>query len=148
MSGIGVVEVSDFFLNKESMSPKKLQKLTYYAEAWHQALLNEKLINDDNFEAWVHGPVAPTLYQKYKEYGWQKIPKKVTELNFDDNTLEILESVWNTYGNQDGNSLEALTHTEMPWKKARLGFQSNENSQVVISPDGMREYYKSIYIGD
>lgn len=70
MSGIGVVEVSDFFLNKESMSPKKLQKLTYYAEAWHQALLNEKLINDDNFEAWVHYGVV--LNKGAVNYGRRK----------------------------------------------------------------------------
>ncbi|WFQ91019.1 hypothetical protein MFERI13461_00453 [Mycoplasma feriruminatoris] len=34
-------DISDWFLSKESMTPKKLQKLTYYAEAWALALFNQ-----------------------------------------------------------------------------------------------------------
>jgi len=36
--------VANWFLNKYSMSHKKLQKLCYYAEAWHQALYNSPLL--------------------------------------------------------------------------------------------------------
>ena len=67
-----VFSVADFFLARASMSPKKLQKLVYYAYAWTLALLNET-IDDLHFrlfhnkiEAWVHGPVVPDLYQQYK----------------------------------------------------------------------------------
>lgn len=149
MDYIGVLDVAEFFLSKESMSPKKLQKLTYYAEAWHQTLLDEPLIHDESFQAWVHGPVAPKLYREYKRFGWNCIPKvdKVTA-KFSDKTLELLESVWETYGDQDGNSLEALTHSETPWRNARVGLQPNENSNVVISTEDMRNYYQSIYLGD
>ncbi len=144
----GVKDVAYFFLNKESMTPKKLQKLVYYAEAWNQALRKLPLINDQSFEAWVHGPVAPRLYQIYKDYGWNPIPKRDdVDLGFDDAALGILESVWETYGDQDGNSLEALTHSELPWINARVGLQSNENSNVVIDAEDMRNYYSSIYLG-
>lgn len=141
-------EIASFFLNKESMTPKKLQKLTYYAEAWHQALRDRSLIIDESFEAWVHGPVAPGLYQKYKKFGWTPIPRhKNIDVDFDDETLEVLESVWETYGDQDGNSLEALTHSELPWIKARTNLEPNENSNVKINEDDMKSYYRSIYLG-
>ena len=85
-----VDNVADYFLSKESMSPKKLQKLVYYGYAWTIALLNDtaedihfKLFESD-IEAWVHGPVVPELYQKYKDFGWHDIPKVE---NFD-------ESIW------------------------------------------------------
>lgn len=142
-----VFDVADFFLSKESMTPKKLQKLTYYAEAWHQALLDKPLIHDESFQAWVHGPVAPSLYHKYKKYGWTPIPTKECTLDFNKESLSILESVWETYGNQDGNSLEALTHAEAPWINARIGLEPDENSNVVISSEDMKKYYKSIYLG-
>lgn len=37
--------VAQYFLSKESMSLKKLQKLVYYAYGWTLALLNESLEN-------------------------------------------------------------------------------------------------------
>ena len=50
----------------------KLQKLVYYAQAWHLALRDVPLFEED-FEAWVHGPVIPALYQEYKKFGWRPI---------------------------------------------------------------------------
>lgn len=72
--------VAQYFLSKESMSLKKLQKLVYYAYGWTLALLNESLENmeyhlfPNRIEAWVHGPTIPDLYHKYKSYGWNDIP--------------------------------------------------------------------------
>src|SRR5690554_5489208 len=100
-------EVSDWFLSKESMTPKKLQKLTYYFEAWSNALFNTSLINNTSFEAWVHGPVSPELYVKYRSYRWNDIEKKEDNSDlFDDKTLDLLESVWITYGEKSANELE------------------------------------------
>lgn len=147
MNRITVLDVASFFLSKDSMTPKKLQKLTYYAEAWHQALLDRHLIHDESFQAWVHGPVAPSLYQKYKKFGWNPIPQEDSHVNFADDSLSVLESVWETYGDQDGNSLEALTHSEFPWINARMGLAPSDNSNVVISVEDMKNYYKSIYLG-
>lgn len=150
MDRIGIFDVADFFLTKDSMTPKKLQKLSYYAEAWHQALLDKPLIHDESFQAWVHGPVVPKLYQKYKTYGWNPIEKEENEdviKKFDDDSLSILESVWKTYGDQDGNSLEALTHSEPPWRNARAGLDSRTNANNVIAVEDMKKYYKEIYIG-
>ncbi|MBU5668497.1 DUF4065 domain-containing protein [Peptoniphilus sp. MSJ-1] len=141
-------DVSDWFLSKESMSPKKLQKLTYYSEAWSNALFKESLINDTSFEAWVHGPVSPELYKDYKEYGWNEIPQKPdNSKRFIDKVIELLESVWETYGDKSANELEALTHQEYPWIKAREGYKELENSNAKIEPEVMGEYYRSIYIG-
>ena len=67
--------LADAFLSFEPMTNKKLQKLCYYAKAWHLSLCDENIINED-FEAWIHGPVCPQLYQTYKGYGFDKIPKK------------------------------------------------------------------------
>ena len=63
-----VFDVADWFLGKDSMSPKKLQKIVYYAYAWVLTLMNESendldiKLFDSRIEAWVHGPVIPELY--------------------------------------------------------------------------------------
>nr|WP_318027384.1 hypothetical protein [Mycoplasmopsis bovis] len=41
------------FCQKKVWQPKKLQKLTYYAEAWANALLGEGILSDTAFQAWV-----------------------------------------------------------------------------------------------
>ena len=42
----------------EVLTNLKLQKLMYYSQAWHLALRDIPLFNED-FQAWVHGPVLP-----------------------------------------------------------------------------------------
>lgn len=143
-----VFDVAEWFLSKSSMTPKKLQKLTYYYFAWGQALLKRDVIADCEFEAWVHGPVNKDLYNEYKSYGWTDI-EKISEYNysFDDDEEDLLESVWLTYGEKSANELEVLTHLEDPWKKARQGCKPFELCNNVISKKIMGEYYLGIYIG-
>ena len=77
---VSVFDVASWFLSKEKMTHKKLQKLCYYAQAWSYAICPEP-ISDAKFEAWVHGPVCHELYNKYKSYGFDYIPQKELETN-------------------------------------------------------------------
>lgn len=137
--------VANWFLNKTSMPHKKLQKLCYYAEAWHQALYNSPLLKNCHFEAWVHGPVCPALYEQYKSYGWVDIPKISNKPVIDNETDEFLEIVYATYGEFSGHQLENITHDEAPWKEARRGLDECEPSNNIINPETMRRYYYSVY---
>lgn len=142
-----VFEIADWFLSKGIMTQKKLQKLCYYAQAWSYALNNIRLMNTD-FQAWVHGPVSPALYERFKGFGYDAIKiKGEYESKIDEIDAELLEDIWKTYGDRTGNALEALTHRELPWIEARKGYANNERCTVVISPKTMKEYYSSIYAG-
>lgn len=143
-----ITDIADWFLQKESMTHKKLQKLCYYAIAWGWALMDQPIAKNDEFQAWVHGPVSPLLYEKYKENGWNDLPQPDSEVDLSENVIQLLESVWATYGSKGGNELEALSHLELPWQNARLGVKEDERSANVISADDMKKYYKSIYQGD
>lgn len=123
-----VFDVANWFLSKQSMSPKKLQKMVYYAYAWGLTLFNDSvdelhvcLFNDDMPQAWIHGPVFPKLYTEYKKYGAQDIPlvnaSKVPSFSTDEE--DVLNQVIEVYGGFTANQLEQLTHQEMPWKNAR-----------------------------
>lgn len=120
-----VFDVADWFLGKDSMSPKKLQKIVYYAYAWVLTLMNESendldiKLFDSRIEAWVHGPVIPELYHKYKRNGGSIIPQKSDVPNFEEDIKDILDQVWEVYGGYTGNQLESITHQESPWIEAR-----------------------------
>lgn len=142
-----VFEIANWFLLKEPMTQKKIQKLCYYAQAWCYTLKDFRLM-DTVFEAWVHGPVSPALYDKFKGFGYSSIRLvgKVTS-HIADEDIELLESVWETYGDHTGNALEALSHSEPPWIEARIGYAPNERCNVPISIESMKKYYASIYLG-
>lgn len=140
--------VADWFLQKADMTHKKLQKLCYYAQAWCYALKNYRLLDSD-FQAWIHGPVSPALWEKFKQFGYSTISiKNKYNIVISEEDEELLEDVWETYGNRTGNALEALSHREVPWIEARRGYAENEKCTVVISPESMKDYYRSIYCGD
>ena len=142
-----VFDIADWFLKKGNMTQKKLQKMCYYAQAWCYALNGYRLMNSD-FQAWIHGPVSPALYEKFRRFGYDTIKiKGNVNIELDKQDEELLEYVWETYGDRTGNALEALTHREAPWIEARKGYSENERCTVVISPESMKRYYKSIYLG-
>ncbi len=118
-------QVANYFLrlvdeeSGDSISNLKLQKLVYYAQAWHLAVHGRPLFNDP-LQAWAHGPVVPGLYQRYRDYGWQPLPRPTTPvLDIDSETQAVLDDVWEAYGPYTAKRLETMTHEEAPWQKAR-----------------------------
>ncbi len=145
VEALTIFDVAKAFLYISSMTHKKLQKLCYYAQAWHLALYDENLFNN-RFEAWVHGPVCSELYQKYKPFGWANIPKLTNlPLSIDEDTFEFVINVFDVYGECTGDDLESLTHQEEPWKIAREGLREWEPSYNVIKEDTMKYYYRKVY---
>lgn len=142
-----IEDLADWFLAKEPMTQKKLQKLCYYAVAWGYALMDRHIVENDEFQAWVHGPVSPTLFTKYHDRGWTEITSNKPAPKFPKVVEELLESVWSTYGSKDGTELEALSHTEQPWREARAGLSPTDRSTNTISKDTMRTFYRTIYAG-
>lgn len=142
-----IFDVADWFLSKEPMTHKKVQKLCYYYKAWGLALYDVDLLPDATFEAWVHGPVNPSLYQKYKDMMWNDIPQTADNSSiFNEKELDILESVWLTYKDFSANELEAKTHIDMPWRNARGDLDDFAICNAVISNDDMKNFYREKYL--
>lgn len=136
-----VRDVAQYFLSKESMSHKKLEKMCYYAQAWYLANYGTPLVHN-MFEAWVHGPVSPDLYSQYRGWGWSEIPQQPdNSIKFSEIELNLLEKVYDTYGEYTADQLEAISHTEIPWLNARRGCSPNEYSRNPISMIDMKNYY-------
>lgn len=153
-SGYEVFDIANWFLNKKgSMPHRKIQKICYYSEAWYLTLFDKKLFYDTYFEAWSGGPVSPELYSKLKTYGWRDITiiepynSSIVD-NLNKELVNLLNSIWETYGHLTGDALGSLTHIEPPWRKAREGLNNNERGNIKISQNEMKSYYRSIYTGD
>lgn len=51
-----------------------LQKLLYYVQGYYIACFNKPLF-EENILAWDHGPVVKEVYEEYKKYKYNSIPK-------------------------------------------------------------------------
>lgn len=148
---VSVFDVANYFLAKVEltsgsvMTHLRLQKLCYYAQAWHLAFDHVPMFSE-RFEAWAHGPVSPDLWDKYKGFGMSPISSSddFTLDVFTNSQIETLEEVWNAYGQFDAKYLEELTHQENPWILARGDCRDGDKCNNLISNDSMRDYYQSL----
>jgi uncharacterized phage-associated protein len=137
------------------MSHLKLQKLLYYVQGYHLAYFNQPLIEDD-FEAWVHGPVSRVLFNKlrgesilYKELefkledGEVSPEVKMKEVLTSDQ-MELIANVLEAYAKLTGLELENETHSEEPWINARAGYGSADRCDEIIPKDAMKAYFSSL----
>jgi len=104
----------------ENISNLKLQKLLYYAQGTHYALTEKKLFNED-IMAWTHGPVVESIYHRYKENGSDGIKfEEEYDINYiDKDTKQILEEVYDCFGQYSAWKLRNMTHEEEPWKNTK-----------------------------
>ena len=130
------------------MTHKKLQKLCYYVYAWNIALLDEPILRAE-FQGWVHGPVCPELFQRYKGMYTVKTSEQIPDrVMKSEEMMLLINQIIRIYGNLDGESLENLTHQEEPWQASRIGLQPWQGGKVVLSDSIIRRYYLKELEGD
>lgn len=148
MSETTVDQVADAIIaycNKHGdlISNLRLQKLLYYAQAWHLALPElDRPLFDAPLEAWVHGPVHPATYGRFKEFGFKPIDYDPGMLAVSTGVLRHVENVMDAYGGFGASELERMTHAEEPWLEARGDLPPDESSSNRISTDTMKAYYR------
>ena len=144
MKIINIEEIANYFLSKESMSLKKLNKLCYYAYVWTLVYEDEYYYKiDTKFQAWVHGCSNPTIFNKYKDkYRDKDIPKiEKYNCNFTVDYRELINEVYESYGKYNGEQLEYLNHNELPWQEARGDLQVGEACYNEIDENTIKWYY-------
>lgn len=130
------------------VTPLKLQKLMYFSQGWSHAFTGENLFEPD-FQAWVHGPVIPELYHKYKSYEFNRIDKdfglSIYDLGLNTDQLSVLHWVWEKYSKFEAKYLETLTHLEYPWRKTRGDLPDDVGCNWVIEKEDIHSFYDSMY---
>jgi len=114
------------------LTPMKLQKLMYYAQAWHLKVTGEPLL-DDNFVRWKFGPVIPSVYHEFKAFRDTPIVSRATTQpsrealashrgsivvnvpaipDSDKSAWGLIDAIISEYGRIDGPVLAYMTHAE------------------------------------
>jgi len=124
----------------DTISNLKLQKLLYYLQGYWLVIFNKPLFEED-IEAWMYGPVVPSVYEYFKGYGSRAImPDDVSEteeLSFDEDEGDLFVNVLEEYGQFSAVKLMEMTHSELPWKSVATG-KGN-----VISHDSLVKYFST-----
>ncbi len=131
-----VAAVGNEFLKLAANEPQfavdqmKLQKLIFYAHAWHLAYDKGPLFEND-FEAWPWGPVVRDVYMQTRAFGRGIVTSRLSELKIiegDGATVsspdgvsnkelsDFIRSVWDTLKNYTAVQLSNSTHGPgEPW---------------------------------
>lgn len=127
----------------ELLTPLKLQKLMFYADAWHMALFGNEIV-DEQFEAWVHGPVAVSQFRRFKDYQWRPIDAAIDKMEMTKDEKLFLADILNEFGGESAIALEKMTHSELPWIEARGGLPPDEPCNNKISKETTKVFYASL----
>ncbi|HWX48162.1 MAG TPA: type II toxin-antitoxin system antitoxin SocA domain-containing protein [Roseomonas sp.] len=106
-----------------------LHKVAYYAHGWRLAETGCPLLTEE-FEAWEHGPVLPTVYGAFKAAGRTPISfraerfnpatqqRSVARGNFSPADRAFLRNILRAYGRLDALTLSDMTHRKGgPWDR-------------------------------
>jgi len=156
--------IANYFLDLaerdgKKLDPMQIQKLVYFAHGWNLALNGVPLI-EDTVEAWRYGPVIPTLYHSFKQFGSGPITSKAKTLMLEGNDLyfatpsieecsdtkangstkALLDRIWEVYGGFSGIQLSNMTHGEgTPWEQTWSKFTGRKGKD--IDDDVIRQYF-------
>ena len=139
---LSAFDVAEYFLCKvdedvgDLISNLKLQKLLYYAQGRHLAILGRPLFGQAVF-AWEHGPVVADVYRAYKDCGFNAIPRPQhpKTSNITSESKGLLDEVYEVYGQYSAWKLRNMTHEEPPWLYTP--------HDAVISIDKMKSFFRT-----
>lgn len=133
-------------------TPFQVQKLAYLAHGFYIAFYGKPLLNE-MVEAWKYGPVIPSLYHEFKEWGRDSIKRFALDYHPETygftkpeipadaayaSAKSVIEEVVEKYGNLSATELYNLTHeANGPWDRAyEEGIHGKD-----ISNDLIQEYF-------
>jgi uncharacterized phage-associated protein len=146
---VSILDVAAYILEKQPkrnpLTAWKLQKLTYYCQAW-SLVWDEKPLFREKILAWANGPVVKELYNEHKGMFYVKEMPKGNKENLSTNQKDTINHVLKAYGHKTAQWLSDLTHLENPWIEARKGLEPGERGAAEIRLSTMHEYYSSVDI--
>lgn len=145
-----VEAVTDYIISRVSeeargLSILKLQKLLYYSQAWYLVYHDARPLFEEDFQAWIHGPVCRSVYdrfnQEYRLYDIVSLKDVQSPPQLGEEETAFINEVLDVYAVLTGSQLESLTHQEEPWIAAREGLPLTARCENIISKQSMARYY-------
>ena len=143
---INVFDIANWFLAKANSEGRdlnllKLQRLVYFAYGWYCASNDDPPLFAESFYAWRRGIVVKVLHERYEHCGSNPIIDRSLDCPvFDENVMEILQSVWKNYSPLSDHALSQAIRGHSTWRRASRSLEWD----AVIPPDTIREYFKEL----
>ena len=155
MKTYNAIDIAAWFLDRaandaaavKDITNMKLQKLVFFAQLVSVMTHEDAQLHSDDTHAWDYGPVVPKLYRVLKPFGGkalsfaddavkgafdQRHPKKID----DEETVSLLNSVWEKFKGWSAIQLSALTHRNgSPWSVVY-----SRTPYAIITPEIMRKH--------
>ena len=132
--------------NLEEVTPLALQKLLSFSSGVNYALNGSRLI-DESSQAWQHGPVYPSVYNKYKRYKYNPIDCGIKSTHgcmlskVSKEELKAIDMVIKTFGLYSPKTLEIISHSQTPWIEKRIGYRADQACNEVIDEESIKKFY-------
>ena len=139
-----IINVAQYIFNEykrvteEIIDEMKLQKLLYFSQRETFAILNQPLFNEV-FEGWKYGPVSREVRTVFTEDG---INAQTEDIKSE--SKYIINNIIQEYGALASWKLSALTHKETSWLNSRKELKKEENGNVEIKMEDIREDAKKV----
>ncbi|NRT88506.1 type II toxin-antitoxin system antitoxin SocA domain-containing protein [Clostridium beijerinckii] len=135
----------------EDFTALSIQKLLYYVQAFHYVFTGNFMFEED-CEAWKDGPFYRSLYERYEQFGYEKVNKDILandKLRLENFERNIVESIIKFYGCYSGKILKEMTKSEAPWILTRTNSINGKSIKygefnTVIEKSLIQEYFDSI----
>ncbi|WP_366653605.1 type II toxin-antitoxin system antitoxin SocA domain-containing protein [Fodinicurvata sp. EGI_FJ10296] len=140
-------DMAKWFINRidresgESITHLKVQKLLYFAQSYYLANKGVSLFGED-FEAWTHGPVLPSVFKEYSGNRWEALPPADRMPELEGQVVSYLEAVYQNFAKFSAKELERITHQHDPWINARGDLPAEARCNNVIPKDVIKKYYE------
>lgn len=113
-----------------------LQKIIYFCHMIYLGRNNGEPLVEEDFQAWMYGPVLPTLYEKLKIFGAQPIKNRFYRVNeIDDQSINsFLEEIAGALLKREAWELVTLTHSKTgAWAKNYVsGFNKKISNEDIL----------------
>lgn len=134
-----IQDLADFFISlgnvpeEDAMTNMRSNKLLYFSQGWFLQRFNRTLF-DEPIEAWTYGPVIPSMYRKYHNYGKNVITEcsaGFTSDRLSPDELQLLLDVYAKYRGCSTSRLVEMSHEpNTPWAKI---YADNKGGIIPIS---------------
>ncbi|MCL8209970.1 Panacea domain-containing protein [Spiroplasma attinicola] len=146
--------ITNYLIQKHKITePVKLQKILYFLYLEYLKENNNKLFEEE-FEAWVYGPVLKRVYNhlkyvglnfnEYETFDSEKDEYVITKIMplTDEKIFNFIDSKIKKYKNKNTFDLVDEAHKTKPWIKARKGLLSNQISTEKIKFKDIENFVK------
>jgi uncharacterized phage-associated protein len=131
--------------NGAPIDPVTLQKMLYYAQAFHLARHGDVLLRE-RFKAWTWGPVIPQVWHHFHSNPGELVRPIISNhtASIAISTQTELKDVVDYFSRYNTFEISDATHHEDPWVEARQGLDDGKHSDRIISIENIRQYYAEL----